>query len=183
MDAENSERAGNNRDGGGGDSDTNNKEDLCLPSIEPFGSSQNLSSEADENTSLPLEKIAQTLSDDDFLDIDGFLRPVWEMPNPTLPIDDEPMSATVIPEICNSPKRKADTVDLNESGIVRIHGKAIFTSTSTCLIVLQNTHPEFSITPSNQPSDLAMGGTRTQISCRPGRTSSYQANRYWLFRD
>ena len=89
MDAENSERAGNNRDGGGGDSDTNNKEDLCLPSIEPFGSSQNLSSEADENTSLPLEKIAQTLSDDDFLDIDGFLRPVWEMPNPTLPTDDD----------------------------------------------------------------------------------------------
>ncbi len=176
MNAENSERAGNNRVGGGGDNGTNNKEDLCLPFIEPFGSLKNLSFEVDENTSLSLKKIAQTLSDDDFLDIDGFLHPVWGMPNPTLPTDDEPMSATTIPEICDSPKRKADTVDLNESGRARIHGNAIFTSISTCLIVLQNTHSEFSITPSNQPSDLAMSGTRTQTSCRPERTSSYQAN-------
>jgi len=134
MDAENSERAGNNRDGGGG-SDTNNKEDLCLPSIEPFGSPQNLSSQADENTSISLEKIAQTLSDADFLDIDGFLRPAWGMPNPTLPTDDEPMSATAIPEICDSSKRKADTVDLDKSVRARIYGKAMSTSTSTCLIV------------------------------------------------
>lgn len=76
MNAENSERAGNNRVGGGDDNGTNNKEDLCLSFIEPFGSSKNLSSEVDENTSLSLKKIAQTLSDDDFLDIDGFLHPV-----------------------------------------------------------------------------------------------------------
>lgn len=161
MNAENLERAGNNRVDGGDNNGTNNKEDLCLSSIEPFGSPKNLSFEVDENTSLPLEKIAQTLSDDDFLDIDRFLHLAWGMSNPTLSIDDEPMLATIILEICDSLKRKVDTVDLDESDRVRIHGNAISTSISTCLIVLQNTHSEFSITPSNQPSDLAMGGTRT----------------------
>jgi len=74
MNAENSERAENNRDDDDDNSDINNKEDLCLSFIESFESSQNLSFEVDENTSLSLEKIAQTLSDDDFLDIDEFLR-------------------------------------------------------------------------------------------------------------
>ncbi len=212
TDAGNSETAGNNR--GGGDSDTNNEEDLCLPSIESFGTPHNLSSEADKNTPLPVEKIDQALSDDEFLDIDAWTAslasdhfhlqggaaqpPVKQslssrMSNPTLPTEDGPMAAMATPEIWDSHKCKADTVGLNEGGRVGIYAKAIFTSTSTCLIILQNTHPEFSIIPesmtgsinrsSNQPSNLAMGGTRIQTSCRSGRPSSYWASRYWLFRD
>ena len=205
MNAENSERAGNIR--GDGDSDTKNGEDLCLLSIEPCESLRNLSSEIEKNTSLPLEKIDQALSNDEFLDIDDiddFLRPAWawtaslaseqpqlqggaaqspveqspssRMPNPTLPTDDNPMAATATPEIWGSPKRKADTVALDEGGRVGIHGKAISTSTLTCLIILQNTHLNFLITPEsmtgsisrslNKSSELAMGGTITQTSCR-----------------
>ncbi len=109
MNAENSKRAENNRDDDDDDSDINNKEDLCLSFIEPFESSQNLSFEVDENTSLSLEKIAQTLSDDDFLDIDEFLRLVWEMSNSTLSIDDESMSTTIISKICDFPKHETQS--------------------------------------------------------------------------
>jgi hypothetical protein len=72
MNAENSERARNNR--GDGDSDITNDEDLCLPSIEPFENPRNLSFETKKNTPLPLEKIDQALFDDEFFDIDNFLR-------------------------------------------------------------------------------------------------------------
>jgi len=114
-----------------------------------------------------VEKIDQALSDDDFLDIDGFLGPVWKTPNPTLPTDDEPMSATAIPEICDSPKRKADTVDLDESGRVRIHGKAISTSTLTCLTVSSGFFNNI-IKPTFGPSDgwnknLDIMSTRTHF--------------------
>jgi len=204
MNAENSERAGNNR--GGGDSGTTNDEDLCLPSIEPFGNPRNLSSETEKNTPLPLEEINQALFDDEFFDIDNFLRlpracaassaseksqlrggaaqppvkqsPLSRMPNPTLPTNDEPMAATATSEVWDSSKRKADTVDMDEGSRVRIHGKAISTSTSTCLTILQNSHSEFSIIPesisqlSNQLSNLAMGGTRIQTSRRPGSPPS-----------
>jgi len=105
------------------------------------------------------------------------------------------MAAMATPEIWDSHKRKADTVGLDEGGRVGIHGKAILTSTSTstCLIILQNAHPEFFIIPesmtesisrsSNRPSNPAMGRTRIQTSCRPGRPPSYRASRYGLFRD
>jgi len=73
-------------------------------------------------------------------------------------------------EIWDSHKRKADTVDLDEGDRARIYDKTIFTSTSTCLIILQNTHSKSSIISksmtelinrsSNQSSNLAMGGTR-----------------------
>ncbi|MCJ1231797.1 hypothetical protein MMC12_008476 [Toensbergia leucococca] len=166
---------------------SNNEEDLCLPSIEPFGSPYNLSSEADENTSLSLEK---ALSDDEFLDIKYFLRPAstWtaslasdqshlqggaaqplvkqsppsRMSSPTLPTDDKPMSAMATPEIWDSPKCKADTVGLDEGGRVRIHGKAISTSTSTCLIILQNIQPEFSITPESITGSISRSSNQPQ---------------------
>lgn len=173
MNAENSKRAENNRVDDDNDNDINNKKDLCLSFIESFESLKNLSFEVDENTFLSLKKIAQTLSDDDFLDIDEFLHLVWKMSNSTLSIDDESMSTIIISEICDFLKRKTDTVDLNESDRVRIHDNAIFTSISTCLIVLQNTHSKFSITLSNQSLNLAMSETRTQTSCRSERTSSY----------
>jgi hypothetical protein len=138
-----------------------------------------------------VEKIDQALSDDEFLDIDAWTASLASdhfhlqggvaqlpgkqslssrMSNPTLPIEDEPMATMATLEIWDSHKRKADTVDLDEGDRVRIYGKAIFTSTSTCLIILQNTHSKSSIIPksmtgsinrsSNQPSNLAMGGTR-----------------------
>ncbi len=115
------------------------------------------------------------------------------MSNPTLPTEDGPMAAMATPEIWDSHKCKADIVGLDEGGRVGIHGKAILTSTSTCLIILQNTHPKFSIIPesmtqsisrsSNRPSNPAMGRTRMQTSCRPGRPPSYCASRYGLFQD
>ncbi len=212
TDAENSETAGNNW--GGGDSDINNEEDLCFPSIESFGTPYNLSPEADKNTPLQLKKIDQALSDDEFLDIDAWTAslasdhfhlqggaaqpsvkqsPSSRMSNPTLPTEDGPMAAMVTPEIWDSHKRNAYTIGLDEGSRVRMHGKTIFTSTSTYLIILQNTHLKFSIIPesttglvsrsSNQPSNLAMGRTRTQTSYRSGRPPSYWASRYWLFRD
>ena len=203
MNAENSERAGNNR--GGGDSGITNEEDLCLPSIEPFGNLRNLSSETEKNTPFPLKEIDQALFDDEFFDIDNFLRlpracgassaseksqlrggaaqpPVKQsslsrMSNPTLRINDESMTATATSEVWDSSKRKADTVNMNEGS--RVHGKAIFTSTSTCLIILQNSHSKFSIIPvsisqlSNQPSNLVMSGTRIQTSRRSGSPPSW----------
>jgi len=212
TDAENSETAGNNR--GGDDSDINNEEDLCLSFIESFETPHNLSSEADKNTSLSVKKIDQALSDDEFLDIDVWTASLASdhfhlqedvaqssrkqslssrMSNSTLPIEDEPMTAMVTPEIWDSHKRKTDTVGLNEGDRAGIYGKAIFTSTSTCLIILQNTHSKFSIISksmtgsinrsSNQPSNLAMGETRIQTSCRSERPSSYWASRCWLFRN
>lgn len=65
------------------------------------------------------------------------------MLNPTLLTEDGPMAAMVTPEIWDTHKCKADTVDLDEGGRVGIYDNAIFTSTLTCLIILQNTHPEF----------------------------------------
>jgi len=125
MNAENSERAENNR--GGGDSGTTNDEDLCLSFIEPFENPRNLSFETEKNTSLSLEKINQALFNDEFFDIDNFLRlsrvcaassaseksqlregvaqppvkqsPLSRMPNPTLPTNDEPMAATVTSKV------------------------------------------------------------------------------------
>ena len=88
------------------------------------------------------------------------------MSNSTLPTNDEPMVATATLEVGASSKRKADTVDMDEGSRVRIHGKVISTSTSTCLTILQNSHSEFSIMSESisqllyQPSNLAMGGTR-----------------------
>ena len=144
--------AGNNR--GGGDSDTNNERDLCLPSIESFGNPHNLSSEADKNTSLLLEKIDQALSDDEFLDIDAWTAslasdqfhlqggtaqssakksPSSRMSNPTLPTEDGPMAPMATPEIWDSHKCKADTVGLNEGGRVGIHGKAILQLQRQCV--------------------------------------------------
>jgi len=92
------------------------------------------------------------------------------MSNLTLPIKNESMATMATLEIWDSHKRKADTVDLDEGDRARIYDKAIFTSTSTCLIILQNTHSKSSIIPksmtgsinrsSNQSSNLAMGGTR-----------------------
>lgn len=198
-------RARNNR----GDDDNNitNEEDLCLLFIEHFGNSRNLSFEIEKNTSLSLEKIDQALFDNEFFDIDDFLRfpracaaslaseksqlcegvaqppmkqsPLSRMPNPMFPTNDEPMAATATLKVWDSPKRKANTVNMDEGSRVKIHGKAIFTSTSTCLTILQNSHSKFSITSesishlSNQPSNLVMSGTRIQTSCRLGRSSSY----------
>jgi len=184
------ETARNNR--GGGDNDTNNEEDLCLPFIESFGTPHNLSPEVDKNTPLPLENIDQALSDDEFLDIDAWTAslaldhfhlqggaaqppvkqsPLSRMSNPTLPTEDEPMATMATSKIWDSHKRNAYTIGLDEGNRVRMHGKAIFTSTSTYLTILQNTHLEFSIISksttgsisrsSNQPSNLAMGRTRT----------------------
>ncbi len=164
-----------------------------------------------------MKEIDQALFDDEFFDIDDFLRfpracaaslaseksqlcegvaqppmkqsPLSRMPNPMFPTNDEPMAATATLKVWDSPKRKANTVNMDEGSRVKIHGKAIFTSTSTCLTILQNSHSKFSITSesishlSNQPSNLVMSGTRIQTSCRLGRSSSYWASRYWLFRD
>ncbi len=109
MNAENSKRAENNWDDDDDDSDINNKKDLCLSFIKSFESFQNLSFKVDENTSLSLEKIAQTLSDDDFLNIDEFLRLVWEMSNSMLSINDKSMSTMIISEICDSSKRETQS--------------------------------------------------------------------------
>ncbi len=109
MNAENSKRAENNRDDNDDNSNINNKKDLCLSFIESFESFQNLSFKVNKNTSLSLEKIAQTLSDDDFLDIDEFLHLVWEMSNSTLSINNESMSTTIISEICDFTKRKTQS--------------------------------------------------------------------------
>jgi len=56
------------------------------------------------------------------------------MPNLTLSTDDEPMAATATLESWDFLKRKADTIDLDEGSRVKIHGKAVSTSASTCLI-------------------------------------------------
>ncbi len=69
------------------------------------------------------------------------------MPNPMLSTDEEPIAAMATTEILDSPKRKADAVGLHEGGKVRILGKAISTSTSTCLTILQNAYLKFSTTP------------------------------------
>ena len=69
------------------------------------------------------------------------------MSNLTLPTDDEPMAATATLKSWDFFKRKADTIDLDEGSRVKIHDKAVFTSASTCLIILQNVHSDFSITP------------------------------------
>ncbi len=161
-----------------------------------------------------MKKIDQALSDDEFLNID-----VWtvslasdyfhlqedvtqssrkqslssRMSNSTLSIENESMTTMITLEIWNFHKRKTDTVNLNEGDRVEIYDKTIFTSTSTCLIILQNTHLKFSIISksmiesinqsSNQSSNLAMSETRIQTSCQSERSSSYWASRYWLFRD
>ncbi len=210
--AENSKTTENNRDDD--ESDISNEKDLCLSFIESFEISHNLSFDVDKNTSLSVKKIDQALSDDEFLNID-----VWtvslasdhfhlqedvtkssrkqslssRMSNSTLFIENESMMTMITLEIWNSHKRKTDTVDLNEGDRVEIYDKTIFTSTSTCLIILQNTHSKFSIISksmiesinqsSNQSSNLAMSETRIQTSCRSERSSSYWASRYWLFRD
>ncbi len=67
------------------------------------------------------------------------------------------MATMVTLEIWDSHKRKADTVDLDEGDRARIYGKAIFTSTSTCLIILQNTHPKSSIIPKSMTQNERSG--------------------------
>ncbi len=217
--AENSIRAGNNR--GGGDSDTNNEEDFCFSFIESIESSHNLSFEIEKSTPISREKIDQVLSHDEFLNVDEFLplaelqtaslasdqsqlqggvaqssvkqSSSWRMPNLTLSTDDESMAATITLKSWDFSKRKSVTIDLNEGSRVKIHGKTVFTSASTCLIILQNVHSNFSMTSkamtdsisrsSNQPWNLAMSGTRTRTTCRAERSPSHWASRYWLFRD
>ncbi len=68
------------------------------------------------------------------------------MPNLTLSTDDEPMTATVTLESWDFFKRKSVTIDLDEGSRVKIHGKTVFTSVSTCLIILQNVHSNFPMT-------------------------------------
>ncbi len=72
MNAENWKKAENNRDDD--DSDITNEKDLCLSFIESFENSRNLSFEIKKNTSFSLKKIDQALFDDEFFDIDDFLR-------------------------------------------------------------------------------------------------------------
>ncbi len=217
--AENSIRAENNRDDG--DSDINNEKDFCFSFIESIESSHNLLFEIEKSTSISSKKIDQVLCHDEFLNVDEFLSPVgfwtisltsdqsqlqedvaqssmkqsssWRMSNLTLSTDDESMTATITLKSWDFLKRKTDTIDLNEDSTVKIHDKTVFTSVSTCLIILQNVHSNFSITSksmtdsisrsSNQSWNLAMNETRTRTSCRAERSSSHWASRYWLFRD
>ncbi len=217
--AENSIRAENNR--GDDDSDINNEKDVCFSFIESIESSHNLSFEIEKSTSISREKIDQALSHDEFLNVDEFLSfaelwtislasdqsqlqedvaqssmkqsSSWRMPNLTLSTDDESMTATITLKSWDFFKRKADTIDLNKDSRVKIHEKTVFTSVSTCLIILQNVHSNFSITSksmtdsisrsSNQSWNLAMSEIRTRTSCRAERSLSHWASRYWLFQD
>jgi len=92
--------------------------------------------------------------------------PLSRMPNLVFSTNDEPIIASTTLKAWNSPKRKTDTIDMNEDSKVKIHDKAISTSTSTCLTILQNSHLEFLIILelisylSNQSSNLVMGETR-----------------------
>ncbi len=217
--AENSIRAENNRDDD--DSDINNEKDFCFSFIKSIESSHNLLFEIEKSTSISSKKIDQVLCHDEFLNVDEFLLLVelwtisltsdqsqlqedvaqslmkqsssWRMSNLTLFTDDESMTATITLKSWDFLKRKTDTIDLNEDSTVKIHDKTVFTSVSTCLIILQNVHLNFSITSksmidsisrsSNQSWNLAMNETRTRTSCRAERSSSHWASRYWLFRD
>ncbi len=215
MNAENSKRAENNWDDD--DNDITNEKDLCLSFIESFKNSRNLSFEIEKNTSLSLKKIDQALFDVKFFDIDDFLRllrvcavslaseksqlckdvtqssmkqsSLSRMSNSMFSINDESMIATITLKVWNSLKRKTNTVNMNEGSRVKIHDKTIFTSTSMCLTILQNSHLKFSITSksishlSNQSLNLVMSETRIQTSCRLKRSSSHWASRYWLFRN
>ena len=164
-------RAENNRDDN--DSDITNEKDLCLSFIESFENSCNLLFEIKKNTSFSLKKIDQALFDDKFFNIDDFLRlfrvcavllaseksqlcedvtqssmkqsSLSRMSNSMFSINDESMIATITLKIWDFLKRKANTVNMNEDSRVKIHDKTIFTSTSTCLTILQNSHLKFSI--------------------------------------
>ncbi len=109
--------------------------------------------------------------------------------NSMFSINDESMIATITLKIWDSLKRKTNTVNMNEDSRVKIHDKTIFTSTSTCLTILQNSHLKFSIISksishlSNQSLNLMMSETRIQTSCWLECSSSYWASRYWLFRN
>lgn len=115
------------------------------------------------------------------------------MLNSTLSIKNESMTTMITSKIWNFHKRNTYTIDLNEGSRVRMHDNAIFTSASTYLIILQNTHLKFSIISksttesiswsSNQSSNLAMSRTRTQTSYQAERSASYWASRYWLFQN
>lgn len=152
------------------DRDTNNVKDLCFPFIEDFESLCDLSFETEKNTFHSLKNLNQGLSDDEFLDIDDVLDlvSVWtaeqphfkddvaqssmkqssslRMSNSMLSVDEEFIVAMITTKILNSFKRKTDTVDLHVDDRVRILNKTIFTSTSTCLMILQNAHLKFSMT-------------------------------------
>ncbi len=111
------------------------------------------------------------------------------MSNSMFSINDESMIATITLKVWDFLKRKTNTVNMNEDSRVKIHDKTIFTSTSTCLTILQNSHSKFSITSksishlSNQSSNLVMNETKIQTSCWLECSSSYWASRYWLFRN
>ncbi len=216
---ENSIRAENNR--GDDDSDINNEKDFCFSFIKSIESSHNLSFKIEKSTSISREKIDQVLSHDEFLNVDEFLSLVelwtislasdqsqlqedvaqssmkqsssWRMSNLMLSTDDESMTATITLKSWNFFKRKSVTIDLNEDSRVKIHDKTVFTSVSTCLIILQNVHSNFSMTSkamtdsisrsSNQSWNLAISETRTRTTCWAECSSSHWASRYWLFRN